>query len=124
MTDPSSSLTPADAAYVERARSAAARLSSPDVAADDVRHALLVVEHHAMVDVEVPTAAALAPVGIVKRVLKRLLLWWFRYVGQQVTALGQATTRLGNALAERVDRLDEDVSDLRRRVEQLERDRS
>ena len=78
------------------------------------------LESQATLDLEVPTASNLPGVAAVKRTVKRLMIWYLRYLAAQITSLGQATSRLGLAVAGRVDRLDADVVELRARVAALE----
>jgi hypothetical protein len=128
--EPLTAVSPEDADYVERARRAATRLSVRSPSDPDVRLALVDVQDAAAVDVDVPTTSADPRAHMVKQATKRLVGWYFRYVGQQVTVLGNATARLGELLVERTEglqtslqRLEKDLSELAARVERLERDR-
>ena len=107
-------------ARVARIRAAGARLSAREFRPDNLRHAAVLLERQATIDLDVQTAARLPGVSILKRVLKRLMIWYLRFLAQQISAFGQATSRLGVAVANRVDRLDADVADLQRRVAALE----
>jgi hypothetical protein len=101
--------------YLARVRSAAARFTVGQPGAADVRHAALLLEHHAAIDVDVPTGSRAAPAGLVKKAVKKLTLWYFRYVGHQVSLQGQATARLANAMAARIEELEARVADLEAR---------
>jgi hypothetical protein len=109
-----------DDGYLDRVRKAAARFTVGGAGTADVRHAAMMVEHQAVIDVDVPTGSRAAPAAILKKVVKKLTLWYFRFVGQQVTLQGQAVARLGTATAARIEELELDVAELRRRVEELE----
>ncbi|HLF41131.1 MAG TPA: hypothetical protein VI854_06605, partial [Acidimicrobiia bacterium] len=68
---------------------------------------------------------------LVKYTVRRLVGWYVRFLGQQVSAIGQASSRLGLAVAGRVEQLEADqaagrqelldeLAALRRRVAELE----
>jgi hypothetical protein len=109
---------PAD--KVGRIRAAAARLAASEFRPDDLRHAALLLERQATIDLQVPTASRVPGVSLVKRTLKKLMIWYLRYLGHQITSFGQATARFGVTVANRVDGLDAEVADLRERVARLE----
>jgi hypothetical protein len=111
------------AAKVERIRAAAARLAAGEFRPDDLRHGALLLERQATIDLQVPTASRVPGVSLVKRVLKKLMIWYLRFLGHQISAFGQATARFGVTVANRVDTLDADVAELRQRVEALEHQR-
>ena len=79
------------------------------------------MERQATIDLQVPTASRVPGVSLVKRSLKKLMIWYLRFLGHQISAFGQATARFGVTVANRVDALDADVAELRTRVEALER---
>ena len=113
--------------YLERVRHAAGRFAIGNAGPSDIRHAAMLLEHQATIDVDVPTGSRAAPAALLKKVVKKLTLWYFRFVGQQVTLQGQAVARLGTATAARIEDLEARVSDaestvaeLRRRVAELE----
>jgi hypothetical protein len=67
-------------------------------------------------------------VTLAKRILRKLMRWYLRYLSEQTTALGQATLRVGHILAERADSLEDttaglvsELAGLAERVERLER---
>ncbi len=105
---------------VQRIRAAAARLAASEFRPDDLRHGALLLERQATIDLQVPTASRVPGVSLVKRVLKKLMIWYLRFLGHQISAFGQATARFGVTVANRVDALDGDVQELRDRVEALE----
>ena len=103
-----------------RIRTAAARLAPDQARAGDLRQAALLLERQAVVDLEVPTASTVPGAALVKLVLKKLMIWYLRFLGHQITSLGQATARFGLAVAARVDRVEADVETLQERVSRLE----
>ena len=105
---------------VGRIRAAAGRLAASEFRPDDLRHGALLLERQANVDLEVPTASRVPGVSLVKRTLKKLMIWYLRYLGHQITSFGQATARFGVTVANRVDGLDAEVAELRERVARLE----
>jgi hypothetical protein len=105
---------------VQRIRAASARLAASEFRPDDLRHAALLLERQATIDLQVPTASRVPGVSLVKRTLKQLMIWYLRFLGHQITAFGQATARFGVTVANRVDGLEAEVADLRERVARLE----
>lgn len=104
-----------------RIRNAAARLGATAVDARDIRHAAVLLERQASIDLEVPTASRVPGVRLVKGALKKLMIWYLRFLAAQITAFGQATARFGVTVASRIDELEAEVAELRERVAQLER---
>ena len=107
-------------AAIGRIRTAAGRLGASEFRPDDLRHAALLLERQATIDLQVPTASRVPGVSLVKRSLKQLMIWYLRYLGHQISAFGQATARFGVTVANRVDELEAEVADLRERVARLE----
>ena len=103
-----------------RIRAAAGRMAARQFRPDDLAYAALLLERQASVDVEVPTASRLPGLSLLKRLIKKLMVWYLRFLAAQVTAFGQATARFGVAVARRVDGLEADVDQLRERVARLE----
>lgn len=117
----------ADLDYVERVRTAAARLGVREEGPDPARDALADLEELLPIDVDPPASSPRPPVRIVKSAVKRLVRWYLGYLSAQVTAVGEATLRLGTSLSDRVDDLDSTgrsqaakLADLEQRVERLE----
>ena len=119
------------AAAIDHVRTATARLGALEVAPDDMRAALVVLEQQAQIDVVVPVSSSHRSVGYLKKAVRKLMLFYVRYVGHQVTLLGEATVRFGSAVTDRVERLEErtgeerqrlegELAELRARVDQLE----
>lgn len=105
------------AAYVERVRAATTRLGAVEVSPDDMRAALVLLEQQSRIDVVVPVSSAHRSVGLLKKVLRKLMIFYVRYLGHQVTLLGEATVRFGSAVTDRVERLEEHTAEDRRRQE-------
>jgi hypothetical protein len=113
--------------YLDRIRRATARLAATEAPRDDARAALGIVQEHANIDVEVPTASRFRAGMLLKSAVKRLIRFYVTYVTRQVGLLGQAMVRFGEALVERTERLEQSsgavedrVGELERRVEGLE----
>ena len=109
------------AALAAKVRAATARLGATAVRPDDIRHAAVLVERAAAIDAQVPTVSRVAPLGFVKRLMKKAIFFYIRFLADQISLLGHAAARMGFSVAERVDSLDEEVASLRARVEELER---
>ena len=117
--------------YLDTVRGAAARLGSRAVTPRNAEEAIAAVEALAEIDVDPPTLGQRRAAVAAKKAVKPLVAWYFRYVGQQLTALGEAVALLGRMLNERVDALDErnarlveDLSALTERVQQIEQGRT
>ena len=105
---------------IARIRNAAAKLGASTVEPGDIRHAALLLERQANIDLEVPTASRVPGVHLVKQVLKKLMIWYLRFLAAQVSAFGQATARFGVTVASRIDELEAEVAELRARIGRLE----
>ena len=108
------------ASRIARIRTAAGRLAASEYRPDDLRHAALLLERQATLDLHVPTASRVPGVSIVKQVLKKLMIWYLRFLGHQISAFGQATARFGVTVSNRVEGIEADLSDLQARVAALE----
>jgi len=108
------------AAQLTRIRAAASRLAASEFRPDDLRHAALLLERQATIDLQVPTASRVPGVSLLKRSLKKLMIWYLRYLGHQISAFGQATARFGVTVANRMDAVEADVATLDDRVARLE----
>ena len=94
------------AAYLARVRTAADRLAVSEGGGNDVRSAALLLEQQAVIDVEVPVAGRGFPQRLVKRVIRKLIGWYVRFLGHQVAVLGGVAGRFGLAVAERLERME------------------
>ena len=70
---------------------------------------------------DVPISSSQRATGFVKKVVRKLIIFYSRYTGQQVTLLGQSVVRLGEAVTQRVEQLEGRVEDLARLTERVER---
>jgi SAM-dependent methyltransferase len=70
-------------------------------------------ERAAFVNVAVPTASRQPLVGLLKRVLRKLMAWYLNYLAQQMTALGTSVVRALRVLESRVAELEERTEALR-----------
>ena len=102
---------------VARIRVATGWLAAAEGASDDVRFAALALQRQAGVDLEAPVGARSWPQRLVKRLVRRLLGWYVRFLSQQISALGQAAARLGLAVAQRSEALQAQVAGDRAAVE-------
>jgi hypothetical protein len=91
---------------VARVRVATEWLSATEAESDDVRFAALLLQRQAGVDVEPPVGARSWPQRLAKRLVRKLVGWYVRFLGQQVSALGQAAARLGLAVVRRTEALE------------------
>jgi hypothetical protein len=104
---------------IERIRAATAWLGVTGPAEDDVRHASLVLSRQAAVDLAPPTVGSSPARRLVKRLINRALGWYFRFLADQLAAIGQAVARLGQAAALRVERLEAQQAATRAELESL-----
>jgi hypothetical protein len=114
--------------YLSRVREAARRLAIRHDDGTDIRAALSAIDYLAVIDLDAPTASRIPFARLVKAAVKRLVAWYLRYFGRQLTAFGQAVANLGGILVERTEHLDEeteslkgDLAALARRVDRLEK---
>jgi hypothetical protein len=102
------------AGYVDEVRAATGWLAADPDGADggsvqpDVRRAALILDRQAAVNLEPPMTAADLPRRLLKKLVRRLVGWYVRFLGQQVAALGHASSRLGLAIAARIERIEAD----------------
>lgn len=111
------------AVFLAEVRAAAARLGAAEVAADDIRGALALLEGQAPIDVDAPVASGRRSVVLAKKGFRRVARWYVRHLALQVSALGEAVVRVETALAARLEAVEErvdEVGELRERVERLE----
>lgn len=94
------------AAELSRIRAATARLAAAEVAPDDVRGALLLLEERAGIELRAPTASRCTPRGLAMRLSVRLSLWYARLLAQQLSSLGDAAVRVGAAAARRIEHVE------------------
>jgi hypothetical protein len=114
--------------YLARAREVVRRLAIRDDEDTDARAALSAIGYLSVIDLDAPTASRIPLARLVKTTVKRLVAWYLRYFGRQLTAFGQAVANLGGILVDRTERLEEEttslkgeLADLAQRVDHLER---
>lgn len=85
--------------------------------APDVRPSLdrlvTAIEESSFIRIDVPTASTRPPVTLMKTVLTRLLMFWFRFVIDQVTAMGVTTAGSIRAVVGRLEEVE-------RRIDHME----
>lgn len=105
--------------YLARIRDVAGRLAVRDPHGDDARAALDALDELAVIDVDAPTASRVRAARLVKEAVKRLVAWYLRYFGRQLTAFGQGVSNVGAILIDRTERLEGATSDLEAKVAHL-----
>jgi hypothetical protein len=109
-------LGPAALVYIEKVRQATKRLGAREVAADNVRGSLDTLRDMSNFDVEVPTASTRREWEYMKKAVKRLTVWYMRYMAEQLNAFAGGAVRLGDALAARTEALESTTEDLTVRI--------
>ena len=79
-----------------------ARFAPAMTSGDDLDALLEQADRGAFVDVDVPTGSKLPAVSIVKKVLRKLMSWYLRYVAQQVSVFAGSTVSAMRLLGKRV----------------------
>ena len=102
--------------YVRQVRSATGALGVSAAGDDPVRQAALLLEYQAAVDIEAPVRDPRRSRRLVKGVIRKLIGWYIRFLGDQINVVGRTAARLGLATAERLERLDADHAALRAEV--------
>jgi len=106
--------------YIEKVRQTTRRLSAREPGGEDLSGAVQAVRNVATFDVEVPVASRRREFEIVKTGIKRLSVWYMRYLAQQLNAFGRSVSDLGDALAKRTEALASLADDLEVRVGAVE----
>ena len=99
-------LGPATLVYIEKVRQATRRLKARESKPDNVREALDALREVSTFDVEVPTASQRREWEYVKKAIKRLTSWYFRFLAAQLNLFGAHVLNLGDTLAARTDGLE------------------
>jgi hypothetical protein len=86
-----------------------ARFAPANLSGDDAESLLEAADRASFVDADPPTGSRIPPVAILKRVQHKLLSWYFRYLGQQVTAFAGTVVSLLKVLTRRVEALEATV---------------
>ena len=99
-------LGPATLVYIEKVRQATRRLKARESKPDNVREALDALRGVSSFDVEVPTASQRPEWEYVKKAIKRLTSWYFRFLAAQLNLFGAHVLNVGDTLAARTDGLE------------------
>lgn len=83
-----------------------ARFAPAATSGDDFDGILAAAERSSFIDVDVPTASRIAPLGYLKRFLRKLMSWYLRYLAQQVSAFSSSAVTALKVLGRRVDALE------------------
>jgi hypothetical protein len=113
-------LSPEAFVYIEKVRQTTKRLSAREAAPEDLSGAVQAVRNVATFDVEVPVASRRRELEFVKTGVKRLSVWYMRYLAEQLNAFGKSVSDLGDALAKRTDTLASVSDDLAVRIGAVE----
>jgi hypothetical protein len=113
-------LSPEAFVYIEKVRQATKRLSAEEPAPEDLSGAVQAVRNVATFDVEVPVTSRRRELELVKTGVKRLSVWYMRYLAEQLNAFGKSVSDLGDALAKRTDALASVSDDLAVRLGAVE----
>jgi hypothetical protein len=113
-------LSPEAFVYIEKVRQTTKRLSAREAAPEDLNGAVQAVRNVATFDVEVPVASRRRELELVKTGVKRLSVWYMRYLAEQLNAFGKSVSDLGDALAKRTDALASVSDDLSVRIGAVE----
>ena len=105
-------LGPAALVYIEKVRQATRRLTTREIEPDNVRGSLEVLRDMSTFDAEVPTASTRPEWEYLKKVVKRLTVWYMRYMAEQLNAFAAGAVRLGDALAAKTEGLESATEDL------------
>jgi hypothetical protein len=113
-------LGPEALVYIEKVRQVTRRLSAREPAPEDLGGAVEAVRNLATFDVEVPVTSRRRELELVKTGVKRLSVWYMRYLAEQLNAFGKSVTDLGDALAKRTEALTSVTDDLAVRLGAVE----
>ena len=83
-----------------------ARFAPPTVSGDDLESLLEAAERTSYIDPLPPTESRIPPISLIKRVERKLLGWFFRFVTQQVTAFAGIVVQSLRLLGRRVEALE------------------
>lgn len=117
MTDTNAArLGPGELVYIEKVRQAMRRLASQAPEPQSIRQAVQTVRDLSTFDVEVPTASRRKEFEYVKTGIKRLSVWYMRYLAAQLNAFANSVTQMGDALATRTEKLEAASDDVLARL--------
>jgi hypothetical protein len=113
-------LSPEAFLYIEKVRQTTKRLSARERDPEDLNGAVQAVRDVATFDVEVPVVSRRRELELVKTGVKRLSVWYMRYLAEQLNAFGKSVSDLGGSLAKRTDDLASVSDDLAVRLGAVE----
>ncbi len=113
-------LSPEAFVYIEKVRQTTTRLGAHETAPEDLGGAVQAVRNVATFDVEVPVRSRRRELELVKTGVKRLSVWYMRYLAEQLNAFGKSVSDLGDALVKRTDALTSASDDLAVRLGAVE----
>lgn len=117
MTDSTAArLGPGELVYLAKVRQAMRRLGSQEPEPENIRQAVQSVRDLSSFDVEVPTASRRREFEMVKSGIKRLSVWYMRYLAGQLNAFAASVSRMGDAMAARVERVEATTDEVLARV--------
>jgi hypothetical protein len=83
-----------------------ARFAPATTSTDDLDALLEQADRGAFVDVDVPTGSRLPAVGVVKKLLRKLMSWYLRYVAQQVSVFAASVVGALKLIGRRIEALE------------------
>jgi hypothetical protein len=83
-----------------------ARFAPAAVSGDDLPGLIEAADRTSFVDPDPPTGSRIPPAAFIKKVQRKLLGWYFRYLSQQVTAFGGTVVQVLRQVAKRLDALE------------------
>jgi hypothetical protein len=113
-------LSPEAFLYIEKVRQTTKRLSARERDPEDLSGAVQAVRDVATFDVEVPVVSRRRELELVKTGVKRLSVWYMRYLAEQLNAFGKSVSDLGESLTKRTDDLASVSDDLTVRIGAVE----
>ena len=80
-----------------------ARFAPAAVSGDDLTGLIEAADRTSFVDPDPPTGSRIPPAAFLKKVERKLLGWYFRYLSQQVTAFGGSVVQVLRQVAKRLE---------------------
>jgi len=118
--DTAPDLGPGALVYIEKVRKATQRLRARETDPDNVQEAIEALRDVSTFDVEVPTASQRRELEFVKAAIKKLTIWYMRFLAAQLNVFGAHVVRLGSALSQRTDALESASDELAVRLRAAE----
>jgi hypothetical protein len=112
----------ANAAYLDRIRSATDRFTLRTAASDDIRAAVALLEEQTDVHATAPVDSRNRGISAAKVVVRKTVFFAMNHLAEQMRALGWAAASVGEAAAERIEKLEARVDALEGRLAALDRE--